>query len=345
MSELMNKINLKNLSREELKTFIVEIEEKSFRAQQIWQWIYEKQVNDFSEMTNVSKLLREKLFQNAELKSMILVDKLKSGSGTIKYLWQLEDGHNIESVYIPEGKRKTLCVSSQVGCTLGCRFCATGKLGFIRNLEPYEIVDQVLGTQRDLGIKFTNIVIMGMGEPFLNYDHLIKALYMINDGDGIAISHRKITISTAGIIPRLRQYTQEKHPFKLAISLNGTTQEQREQVMPVTKTYKFNDLLAAAKEYTKVIKKRITFEYVLLHGVNDSQADADRLLKILKKIPCKLNIIAYNDTGSGFITPTDTQVLKFVKALKNLNASVTIRLSKGDDIQGACGQLAAKNQQ
>lgn len=345
MPELNQKINLKNLTRKELEQFIEVLEEKSFRARQLWQWMYEKKVTDFSQMTNISKALQGKLSSKAQLKSLTLDQKLKSSSGTIKYLWELEDGLKIESVYIPEGKRKTLCVSSQVGCTLGCRFCATGKLGFIRNLELYEIVDQIISVQRDLNFSLTNIVMMGMGEPFLNYHNLMKALYIINDGEGIAIGHRKITISTAGVVPKLKQYTEEKHPFKLAISLNGTHQEQREHVMPVTKIYPFDDLLAAAKEYTRISKKRVTFEYVLLHGHNDSQEDANRLLRLLKNIPCKLNIIAYNETDTGFLSPSDDQVKWFADRLKKLNASVTVRLSKGDDIQGACGQLAANNLQ
>ncbi len=343
MSQFAEKINLKNFSRKELTDFIENSGEKSFRADQLWQWIYQKQVTAFSEMTNIAKSFQEKLTQIAKIETLTLKEKIESESGTVKFLWQLNDGLAIESVYIPEGKRKTLCVSSQVGCTLGCRFCATGKLGFIRNLEPFEITDQVLSVQRELQLSLSNIVIMGMGEPFLNYTHLLKALYILNDQDGVALGHRKITISTAGIIPKLRQYTSEKHPFKLAISLNATTQVQRENIMPITRTYALNDLMMAAREYTKHSKKRITFEYVLLKNVNDSYEDISRLKILLKNIPCKLNIIAYNDTASGFITPSESHIKWFSENLKSIKAPVTVRLSKGDDIQGACGQLAAQN--
>ncbi len=343
MCQLTDKINLKNFSRKELTGFIRNSGEKSFRADQLWQWIYQKQVTTFSEMTNMAKSFQEKLLQTATIETLTLKDKTESESGTVKFLWELNDGLAIESVYIPEGKRKTLCVSSQVGCTLRCCFCATGQLGFIRNLEPFEIIDQVLSVQRELQLSLSNIVMMGMGEPFLNYTRLLKALYVLNDSDGVALGHRKITISTAGIIPKLRQYTSERHPFKLAISLNATTQAQRENIMPVTRTYALNDLMSAAREYTKHSKKRITFEYVLLKDVNDSQEDIRRLKMMLKDIPCKLNIIAYNDTNSEFMTPSKSRIKWFAESLKAIKAPVTVRLSKGDDIQGACGQLAAQN--
>ena len=234
----MKKINLKSLSRQELNQFITEIDEKPFRANQIWSWIYQKNVTSFNRMTNISQSLRIKLDRIAFISSLKLIHKTVSRrSHTEKFLWELENGLRIESVYIPEGKRRTICVSSQVGCTLQCRFCATGSMGFIRHLEVEEITDQVLSTSREVGEKPTNIVIMGMGEPFLNFDNVIKALYILNHSDGMAIGHRKITISTVGIVPKLIRYTEESHLFKLAISLNATTETQRTRLMPVNKKY------------------------------------------------------------------------------------------------------------
>ncbi len=335
-----DRINLKGLSHDELKQFIENLGERSFRAKQIWKWIYSKNVTDFELMTNIAKPFRQQLEEVAYIGSLKIEKKQESSGGTVKFLWQLYDGHFIESVYIPEDKRRTLCISSQVGCNLGCQFCATGKLGCKRNLSPYEIVDQVLSAQRELQIEFTNLVMMGMGEPFLNYDNVIKALYIINDGEGIGLGNRRITISTAGIVPAIQQFTEENHPFRLAVSLNATTQEQRARLMPVSKKYSINDLINAVKQYTKATKSRVTFEYVLLHDENDTDEDAKRLIKLLKGFPCKLNLIAYNHTTDKFKRPSDEHILKFAEKLHVLKSPVTHRLSRGGDIQGACGQLA-----
>ncbi|MCJ7813624.1 23S rRNA (adenine(2503)-C(2))-methyltransferase RlmN [bacterium] len=337
----MKKINLKSLSRQEFNQFIDDIHEKPFRADQIWSWIYQKNVISFDGMTNISRPLRATLERIAFIRSLKLIKKtISSISKTEKFLWRLEDGLLIESVYIPEGKRRTVCISSQVGCALKCHFCATGTMGFIRNLEVEEITDQILSISREVGQKPTNIVVMGMGEPLLNVDNVMKALYILNQSDGIAIGHRKITISTAGIIPQLIRYTNEAHPFKLAISLNATTDSQRTRLMPINKTYPLSELLQTARLYTQKTKKRITFEYVLIKGINDTQADAHRLLRLLKGIPCKVNLIAYNPTSGLFEPPDDTTIHRFAETIRPLCAPVTMRLSKGDDIHAACGQLA-----
>ncbi|MBN2030607.1 23S rRNA (adenine(2503)-C(2))-methyltransferase RlmN [bacterium] len=340
----MKKTNLKSLSRQELDQLIADIDEKSFRAGQIWSWIYQKNVTSFNRMSNISQSLRTKLDRMAFISSLKLIHKTVSlRSNTEKFLWELEDGFRIESVYIPEGKRRTLCISSQVGCGLQCRFCATGSMGFRRNLETEEITDQVLSTYREMGEKPTNIVVMGMGEPFLNFDNVLKALVIINHSDGLAIGHRKITISTAGIIPQLIRYMKESHPFRLAVSLNATTDAQRTRLMPINKKYPLHQLLQTARTYTQKTKKRITFEYVLFKGINDTQADANRLLKLLKGMPCKVNLIAYNPTANPFKTPDEDTIHHFAETIRPLCAPVTMRLSKGDDIQAACGQLAIAN--
>lgn len=335
------KNNLKGLSREELLQFVEKIGERSFRAGQLWSWIYQRGVTSFDEMTNISKEFRARLGSIAYIGSLKLKEEKQSKiSGTRKFLWILEDGLKVESVYIPDGKRRTVCISTQVGCPLKCAFCATGSMGFIRNLQPNEIVDQVLSIQRSVGEKPSNIVLMGMGEPFLNYDNVIKALFIIKDPEGIAIGHRKITISTAGIIPGLKRYIQERQPFQLAISLNATKEAQRSQIMPINKSYPLRDLLHVARDYTKKSKKRLTFEYVLIKDVNDSLEDAKRLIRILHNIPCKVNLIAYNQTHNRFVRPEEEQIQAFAVSIRKICSPITLRLSRGDDIQGACGQLS-----
>jgi len=337
----MKKQNLKGLSRDELLAFVDSIGEKSFRASQLWAWIYQKGSTHFDQMSNLSKALRTKLDEVALISSLKLVKKeVSSISGTRKYLWKLEDGLTIESVFIPDGRRRTVCISSQIGCSLKCGFCATGKMGFIRDLMPHEILDQVISVQRDVEDRITNIVVMGMGEPFLNYDNVIKALSIIRDPEGIAIGHRKMTISTAGIVPQIERFTRENQPFQLAISLNATTTDQRSEIMPINKKYPMKALLTAARQHVKVTRRRITFEYVLLKGVNDKPHDAGRLLKLLRNIPCKVNLIAYNPTGRKFSRPDEKRIYAFAEAIRPLLAPVTLRLSRGDDINGACGQLA-----
>jgi len=340
----MIKTNLKGLSRHELDQFIAGIGEKPFRSTQLWSWIYQKGVVTFDRMTNISKALRSKLDERAFVSSLQLVRKnVSPHSGTVKFLWGLEDGLRIESVYMPEKKRRTVCISSQVGCPLNCRFCATAKMGFARNLLPHEIIDQVISITREVGEKPTNVVLMGMGEPLLNYDHVLKALTIINDQEGITIGHRKITLSTAGMVPQLRRYTEEGHPFKLAISLNSTTNDQRSRLMPVNRQFPLKDLIQAAREYTRRRKKRLTFEYVLIKNINDTPADAERLLHLLQGIPCKVNLIAYNSTNQKFQRPTEEHIESFAEWIRPLCAPVTLRLSRGDDINGACGQLAVMN--
>ncbi len=337
----MKKPNLKGLSRNELLEFVTGLGEKPFRASQIWSWIYQKGVNDFDVMSNISRPLQARLNESAVIGTLRLADKqISPASKTIRFLWELEDGKRVESVYIPESKRRTICISSQAGCALKCGFCATGKMGFQRDLTPFEIVDQVLGIRRETGEQPTNLVVMGMGEPFLNYDNVIKALTIINDREGIAVSHRKITISTSGIIPQIQRYTRENQPFQLAVSLNATTDALRSRLMPINKKYPLSDLLRAVANYVRKSKKRVTFEYVLLKGVNDTDEDARRLLKLLSPISCKVNLIAYNPTSDKYQTPDETWIKTFADLIRPLCAPVTLRLSKGDDIRAACGQLA-----
>lgn len=341
----MSQIRLKSLSKKELETWIRSLDEKTYRAHQLWSWMYTKWATSFDEMTDLSKAFREKLNKIATLNSLRLLKKQESPtSGTIKFLWECEDGARIESVFIPEGKRRTVCISTQVGCPLACRFCATGRMGFIRNLQTDEIVDQVIQIRRVVGIPLTNVVVMGMGEPFLNYDAALKALDILNTSEGPGIGHRKITVSTVGIVPGIKRFTMERQPYKLAISLNATTDELRNTLMPINKKYPLNVLLDAVRAYVKETKKRPTFEYVLIKNINDSPADANRLLKLLKNIPCKVNLIPYNSTQGPFETPESERVEAFYQILRGLPSPVMIRHSRGGEIQAACGQLAVSFQ-
>ena len=339
----MKRVNLKSFSRSELETFILEIGEKRFRADQIWSWMYAKCCTEFGQMTNVARPFRSHLETIATLGRLRLVAKTVSPLHTTqKYLWELEDGLRIESVYIQEEGRRTVCISSQVGCGLGCTFCATGSMGFLRDLNVAEIVEQVLGMQEESGERPTNLVVMGMGEPFLNYVNVVKALVILNDRDGYALSHRKITLSTAGIVPAIIRYTAEKHPFKLAVSLNATQDDLRSSLMPINKKYSLDILLDSVRQYTMKRRKRVTFEYVVMACVNHTAADARRIRKLLHGIPCKVNLIAYNATTKKYATPDADVMERFAESIRPLSAPVTLRLSRGEDISAACGQLALR---
>jgi 23S rRNA (adenine2503-C2)-methyltransferase len=338
------KLNLKTLDKTELTDWVQSLGEKPYRARQLWAWMYLKGADSFGAMTDISKEFRKTLESSAFVGSLKSIQTSASSlTGTQKFLWECGDGLRIESVFILEGDRKTVCVSSQVGCALECTFCATGKMGFVRNLKAWEIVDQVIGVRRETGIQPTNIVVMGMGEAFLNYENVMKAAVLLNDPEGIAIGHRRITISTAGIIPGIKRVTEENRPFKLAISLNATTDDVRSNIMPINKRYPIDALLNAAREYSRKTRKRLTFEYVLIKGVNDSMEDAGRLLKLLKGIPCKVNLIPFNPGSGTFERPDKEKIEAFLEAIKPLASPVIVRMSRGVDISAACGQLATEN--
>lgn len=327
----------------EFEAYALEIDEKKYRGRQLYKWIYEKQAASFDEMTDLPLDLRSKLKDVCHIGTLNLVET--SGSreaGSVKYLFQLDDGHAIESVLIEEEGRKTLCVSSQVGCALNCRFCATAKLGFSRNLTAGEIVEQVLYVSRDIRSALSNIVFMGMGEPFNNYDNVIKAAALISDDNGISIGARHIVISTAGVVENIYRYADEGHKYKLAVSLNSPFQDERQQLMPVSRQAPLAELLQAVSYYAKKSKKIPTFEYVLFAGLNDSQKHAHALKKIVTQQPCKLNLIPYNPTVEQFKRPTEASVDQFTQWLLPLGVALSVRWSKGADIDAACGQLAGK---
>lgn len=338
----MPKTNLKALSKEEIESFIKDAGLPVFRARQLIHWIYERHVKSVEQITEFSKKMREELSERAYISDLALLDRLTSRDGTGKFLFGLEDGETIESVLIPDEDRLTLCISSQVGCALGCVFCLTGRLGLKRNLAPHEIVDQVINASRLIMPKrITNVVLMGMGEPLANFEAVVEALWRMTKL--MQISPRRITLSTAGIVPKIRLLGEKAPPVNLAISLNATTDAVRDVVMPVNRTYPLKDLLAACREFPLQARRRITFEYVLLSGVNDTPDDARRLVRLLRGIPSKVNLIPFNPyCGCEYKRPDEKTVLVFQEILAQSNMTVIIRKSKGQDILAACGQLKAK---
>ena len=346
MSEL---VDIKSLSIENFKNWLIENNYETYRAEQIFKWLFIRKVNNFSMMTDISKALRLQLSNNFSINRLKKIKQVESNDGSIKFLFSLSDDNLIESVLIPEKNHYTLCISTQLGCSLGCRFCLTGKIGLIRNLSPQEIISQILDIisefelSKDSSKKITNIVFMGMGEPLLNYSNTIQALDIItNSNYGMGLSARKITISTAGIVPRIYDLAFDSK-IKLAISLNASNNKTRNYLMPVNRKYPIEILLKACKDFPLPRGKRITFEYILIKGINDSDTDAYELSQILRGIKSKINLIPFNEhSKSEFKRSDDSQILNFQKILINNNYTAIIRNSKGRDIMAACGQLGAK---
>jgi 23S rRNA (adenine2503-C2)-methyltransferase len=336
-----DKVNLKAFSERELMEFIQGVGLPPFRARQLIHWIYRRYAATIEEITEFSGPLRKKLSERAYISSLGLVGSQKSRDGTTKYLFRLEDGEMIESVLIPDRDRLTLCISSQVGCAMGCKFCLTGRVGLKRNLRAFEIVDQIIYVSRlILPERLTNIVFMGMGEPLANFDEVVESLWRITRLMGI--SKRRITLSTSGIVPALLELPVRAPSVNIAISLNATSDIIRDEIMPVNRVYPLRMLLDACRSYPLEPRRRITFEYILLDGVNDSIDDARRLISLLKGIRCKINLIPFNAyEGAEFRSPSDKKVMAFQKMLIDGGLTALIRKSKGQDIRAACGQLRA----
>ncbi len=321
-------------------------EKKSkYHAKQVFQWVYQRKVTSFDDMTDLSKVLRQHLKDHFELHRPLRVEQQRSMDGTQKFLWKLADGQTIESVLIPAEDRMTICISSQVGCAMGCKFCLTGTMGLIRNLEVHEIVDQVLDLSRDANI--TNIVYMGMGEPLHNLENVARSVEILLNQDGLNFSKRKITISTSGLVQQIRKMNERligPNRVNLAISLNGSFDEQRESVMPINKAFNLEKLMAACADFELEPHRRITFEYVVLKDVNDTIDDAKRVIRLLKDIPSKVNLIPYNPHhGSPYQRPDDDRVEELHQYFLSHNVSAMIRHSRGRDILAACGQLKSKD--
>ena len=308
-----------------------------FRGRQLFQWINQKKVSDFNEMTDLAKSFRDWLNQHFELPQVRVAEQMDSGDGTVKYLVQLPDGEKVESVFIPTEGRNTLCVSTQVGCKQACSFCATGYQKFTRDLKAWEIVDQLI-TLKFPG-KVTNVVFMGMGEPFDNYENVLAALAIMQHPMGPQIGKRHITVSTVGLVPQIQAFI-DADVGKLAVSLHGTTDEQRTRIMPVNRKYPIDHLLATCRSLTLPGRTRITWEYLMIDGINDTEEDAHRLAEILRGIPSKINLLAYNENHFvDFKRPPEARVLRFQQILLGHGYTATYRRSRGRDIAAACGQL------
>ena len=345
MKNPSKKIDLKNLSPAELNEFLRVFGKERYRSIQILRWLYQKGVHSFDEMTNLSKRFRHELAQVSFISTLHLLRIEQSKDGTKKFLFQLEDGNRIESVLIPDKKRLTLCLSSQVGCAFGCLFCLTGKMGWKRDLSVSEIVNQILGARETLEGKstITNIVLMGMGEPLANYGNTLKAIALMIHPDAFKFSSRRVTLSTVGLLPGLEQLAKDKISFRLAISLNASDEVTRSQLMPVNRRYPLKKILEMCRNFPLKPRARITFEYVMIDGINDSLQDAKRLLRILRNIPSKINLIPLNeDPGIPFKRPSDEKVNRFQEILMEGGLTAIVRTSKGGEISAACGQLQAK---
>jgi 23S rRNA (adenine2503-C2)-methyltransferase len=337
------KKNLKDLTIEELKQFCVGEGFESYRADQMFRWIWKKGKNSFSDITTISKKQRELLEEKAAIPTLKCLEVVQAKDRASKFVFGLHDKHIIESVYIPTRKRKTVCVSTQVGCSLKCAICMTGRSGYKRNLHAWEIADQVRKVESYVEERISNIVLMGMGEPLLNYENVLKAIRIMNEDLGMNIGARKITVSTAGIIPGIMKLSREPLQVKLAVSLNAADDEKRESIMPISKKYNLKRLFDALDEYYTEKGKRITFEYVIIKGFNDSLKDARMLAKLTERIPCKINIIPFNPIDdSDFRAPDSGKINRFIEYLYPIAQSVTLRESRGGAINGACGQLRSR---
>jgi len=316
---------------------------KSFRADQVFNWLYQKRAENFGQMLNIGQKTRELLEDHFYISSLKVADNLQSSDGSIKFRILLDDGNSIESVFLPHKNHNTICVSSQVGCAMGCDFCMTAKMGLIRNLDPSEIINQILTVAKELPKKkkIRNIVFMGMGEPFHNYNNLMQAMEILTDENGFNFSHRRITVSTSGLLPKIRRFGFEKIKANLAISLNGVTNEVRTKLMPVNKAYNLEKLIKVCSEFPLESRKRITFEYILIRDLTDSFQDAKNLIRLLHGLKFKINLIPYNSSpGCKYNAPSLEQSRMFQKYLLDHQIIAPLRISKGQDIQGACGQLA-----
>lgn len=336
--------NIKNYTFEELKEELKELEEKPFRAEQIFRWLYIEKVKSFDEMTNLSIELREKLKQNYTMCNFNIIKKLESIDGTKKYLFDVLDENAIETVLMEYHHGKTICVSSQIGCKMGCKFCASTGIPFVRSLTAGEIVEQLIAVEQDTGDRISNIVFMGIGEPLDNYDNVIKAIHIINHPKGLNIGARHISISTSGLVPRIYDLANENIPCTLSISLHATNNEKRSAMMPVNNAYKIEELIQACKDYIKVTNRRISFEYALAKDNNDNLEDAKELVKLLKGMLCHVNLIPINKIENGNYTKSSNEnILKFRDYLNDHGIVATVRRELGSDIDAACGQLRRKS--
>lgn len=336
--------NIKDYNLEMLKEELKQLGEKPFRAEQIFKWLYEEKVKEFEEMTNLSLVLRKKLSENYTMCNYKIIKKQESKDGTKKYLFDVLDGNAIETVLMEYHHGKTICVSSQIGCKMGCKFCASTGIQFIRNLTSGEIVEQILAVEQDINDRISNIVFMGIGEPLDNYENVINAIRIINNPKGLNIGARHISVSTSGLVPKIYDLAQENIQCTLSISLHATNNEKRSAMMPVNNLYNIEELIKACKDYIKVTNRRISFEYALAKDNNDNIEDAKELIKLLRTMNAHVNLIPINKIENGkFSKSTNENIIKFRDYLNEHGIVATIRRELGSDIDAACGQLRRKN--
>ncbi|MFC2076752.1 23S rRNA (adenine(2503)-C(2))-methyltransferase RlmN [candidate division KSB1 bacterium] len=336
------RVTLLGMDESELTELVTGEGEPSFRARQLTAWLYSRLAVDFDEMTDISKRFRIRLKEFCTIGSLKVVDRKESSDGAIKYLYRAGDGARFESMYLPEARRTTICLSTQVGCALDCKFCATGRMGFVRDLTAGEIIEQIIHTARDTGGLPSNVVLMGMGEPLLNYEATAKAIGLMNTERGLQIGRRRMTLSTVGIVPGIDRLAGEDIGIGLALSLNFPTDKLRERYMPINRKYPLGSLVEALKRYQKTTRRRNTLEYVMIEGVNLGPKQASELGSMARLMGAKINLIPYNPVpGFDFQSPTAAEVERFAGALYEVYPNITVRDSRGKDIQGACGQLAA----
>ena len=331
--------NIYDYRLEDLKEYFKSINEKEFKAIQVYEWLYKKRVKTFDEMTNVKKEVIERLKQDFSIKSLEVLRK-QIDTDVCKYLFGLEDGNKIEAVLMKHDYGNSLCVSTQVGCNMSCAFCESGRLKKVRNLNSYEMVLQILQVEEDLKIRISHVVLMGIGEPFDNYDNVIRFIDIINEPKGIDLGARHITVSTSGLVPKINEFAENPKQVNLAISLHAPNNEIRNQIMPINKAYPIEKLIEAVKNYLNKTNRRVTFEYIMLQGINDSEKEAVELASLLKGINCYVNLIPYNETSHiKYKKSTKEQIMKFYDTLKKHNINVTVRKEFGRKVSAACGQL------
>jgi len=333
--------NLRDLTLGELESFLTGMGQPAYRARQIYRWVFAAKARHLDEMTDLPQDLRRELSQTFRIDTPRIADlSPRAPDGTRKYLFEFQRGDRVEAVYLPGASSATVCISTQVGCSLNCEFCATGRMGFSRNLSTGEMVSQVLEIEKEEDAKIRNVVLMGMGEPFYNFDAVMKALTLFTDSKGLGWSARRLTVSTIGIVPAIEKITREGMNAKLAISLHATNDQQRSRIIPVNKTYPLGSLMKALRAYAHVTRYPITFEYILIKDLNDRPEDAEALSLFLQNIPAKINILGLHPTGSTWLPSPQERVVAFQQKLRATGLNVTLRTSRGLECNAACGQLA-----
>lgn len=335
--------NLYGIARKNLETYFLSINDKKFRAEQIYEWLYKKRVSTIDEMMNINKNVISKLKEEFEMTKISIVKK-EEDIGVKKYLFELSDGSKVEAVIMFHDYGNSICISTQVGCNMGCSFCESGRLKRVRNLEPHEMVLQILEVESDINTRISHIVLMGIGEPFDNYDNVIEFIRIINDPKGVSIGARHITISTCGIVPKILKFIEENIQVNLAVSLHAPNDILRNKLMPINKVYNIKELIKTIKLYIDKTNRRVTFEYIMINNVNDNEGDALELVNLLSNINCYVNLIPYNETShSEFKRSEHDKIMKFYDILKQGNINVTVRKEFGSIVTAACGQLRSMN--